>query len=105
MRALLVFLAATLIAGCAGRSAPDAAAAPPVAATGEPVTDVETVDASSLTGNEPACKRRPVTGSIIPQRVCQGRSAGPDEVVDEQEIRDTLQDLERTHTTGGLVIR
>ena len=120
MRVLVLFVTASLVAGCAGRSAPDADPAPAVAATGEQATggqatgeqptgeqptDVKTIQASSITGNEPTCTRRPVTGSIISKRVCQGQNTGVDEAVSDRQIRDTLQDLERTHTTGGLVIR
>ena len=115
MRVLALFVTASLVAGCAGRSAPDTDPAPAVAATGEQPTggqatgeqptDVKTIQASSITGNEPTCTRRPVTGSIISKRVCQGQNTGVDEAVSDRQIRDTLQDLERTHTTGGLVIR
>ena len=105
MRVLMLFLTAISVAGCAGRSASDAVPAPAVAATGEPVTDVETVEASSLTGNEPACKKRPVTGSIIPQRVCEGQSSSVDEAVSDEQIRDTLRSLERNQVTGELMRR
>jgi hypothetical protein len=104
MRVLIALVIAVSVAACAGRSAPDAAPAPApeVAATDE---SPKTVDANELTANEQFCEMRQVTGSIMKKRVCRGRSAGPDEVVDQQEIRDVLQDIDSTHTTGGLVIR
>jgi hypothetical protein len=105
MRVVILFLTTVLVASCAGRSAPDAVTAPAIAATGEQPTDVKTVEAGSLTGNEPVCRRRPVTGSIRPQRICEGSSAGPEEVVGQEQIRDVLQDLERNHATGDLMRR
>jgi hypothetical protein len=115
MRVLILCLTAVLVAGCAGRSAPDEVAAPAVAtpavatpavpATSELPTDAETIQASTLTGNEPVCKRRPVTGSIIWQRVCEGDSVGLEEAVGQEQIRNVFQGLERNHVTGDLIRR
>jgi hypothetical protein len=106
MRVLILFVTAVLVAACAGRSAPeDAVPAPAVAATGEVPTDVKTVEASELVANEQFCEMRIVTGSIRKQRVCWGRSAGPEEVAGQEQIRDTLQEIERQRSGGGLVIR
>jgi hypothetical protein len=104
MRVLIAFLFAVSVAACAGRSAPDAAPAPApeVAATDEAP---KTVDASELTANERYCEMRQVTGSIMKKRVCRGGSDGPDEVVGQEEIRDTLQGIEHARTGSGMVIR
>ena len=104
MRVLILCLTSVLVAACAGRSSPDGDPAAAVAAAGDSSTEAETVEAGSLAGNEPACQRRPVTGSIIPQRVCT-RNTDVEEVVDQEEIRDVLRGLERNQTTGELMRR
>ncbi|HEY7671325.1 MAG TPA: hypothetical protein VIC71_03835 [Gammaproteobacteria bacterium] len=107
MRVVVLLVTAIVVAGCAGRSAPDAVPAPAAAATGEEPAEAETetVQASTLVDDEQACKMRRVTGSIIPQRVCKDSDTGLIEADNEKEVRDTLQEIERQHTTGGLVIR
>ena len=102
MRVLVAFVIAVSVAACAGRSIPDAAPAPEVAATDEAP---KTVDAGTLTANEQFCEMRSVTGSIMKKRVCRGRSAGVDEVVGQEQIRDTLQGMEHARTGSGMVIR
>jgi hypothetical protein len=118
MRVLNLFLAAVAIAGCANQSTPDAAPGPAVlapASTGDATTaagataevpaEVETVEASEIVANEQFCKMRTVTGSIRKQRVCRGRNTGLIEAEDEKDVRDTLREIERQHTTGGMIIR
>jgi hypothetical protein len=120
MRVLILFVTAVVIAGCAGQSTPDASPAPVVAApapastaaattaagaTAEVPAEVETVEASELVSNEQFCTMRTVTGSIRKQRVCRPSSTGLIEADDEKEVDDTLREIERQHTIGGLVIR
>jgi hypothetical protein len=102
MRVLIAVVIAVSVAACAGRSAPDAAPAPEVAATDE---SPKTVDANELTADEQFCEMRQVTGSMMKKRVCRGRSAGPDEVIGQEDIRDTLQGIEHARTGSGMVIR
>jgi hypothetical protein len=120
MRVLIVFMIALVVSACAGQSAPDTASAPAVAAapavattsdvqpaapTGEGPAEVETVEANELVANEQFCTMRAVTGSIRKQRVCRGRNTGPEEVVDEAQIREVLRDMEHNHATGTLMNR